>query len=287
MGLMLQRLTHYNGSAAEVYLFGACVTSFTQPHGSEILYLRPDATFDGSKPIAGGIPMCFPQFGPGKMQQHGFARNSTWTIVSTSADVQPDYPEPAVLLELSDNAYTRGMWDCAFRMSYEVTLRRGGLKVELRVRNTDSKEWDFTAALHSYIGVLDAANPAVSVLGMQGKTFLDKVPDANNPVSKVDKNERIFFGKGLVDSVYLDSDPETILDVGTGCSVAVENTQGFSDTVIWNPHETLQPSCWEEFVCVESAQVGAPVVLGPGDEWVGEANLSVFDHPEEEGQEEQ
>jgi D-hexose-6-phosphate mutarotase len=119
--------------------------------------------------------MCFPQFGPGKMQQHGFARNSTWTIVSTSADVQPDYPEPAVLLELSDNAYTRGMWDCAFRMSYEVTLRRGGLKVELRVRNTDSKEWDFTAALHSYIGVLDAANPAVSVLGMQGKTFLDKV----------------------------------------------------------------------------------------------------------------
>jgi len=52
MGLMLQRLTHYNGSAAEVYLFGACVTSFTQPHGSEILYLRPDATFDGSKPIA-------------------------------------------------------------------------------------------------------------------------------------------------------------------------------------------------------------------------------------------
>jgi glucose-6-phosphate 1-epimerase len=109
-----------------------------------------------------------------------------------------------------------------------------------------------------------------------------KVPDANNPVRKMDENERIFFGKGLVDSVYLDSDPETILDVGTGCSVAVENTQGFSDTVIWNPHETLQPSCWQHFVCVESAQVGAPVVLGPGDEWVGEANLSVFDHPEEE-----
>jgi hypothetical protein len=48
----VQRLTHYNGSAAEVYLFGACVTSLTQPHGSDVLYLRPDATFDGSKPIA-------------------------------------------------------------------------------------------------------------------------------------------------------------------------------------------------------------------------------------------
>jgi hypothetical protein len=72
------------------------------------------------------------------MQQHGFARNSTWKIVSTvrrptpcpfvlyffrhiaivlslgagtqSADVNPDYPEPAVLLELGDNDYTRAMW---------------------------------------------------------------------------------------------------------------------------------------------------------------------------------
>jgi D-hexose-6-phosphate mutarotase len=36
-----------------------------------------------------------------------------------------------------------------------------------QVRNTDIKEWDFTTALHTYIGVADAASPAVSVLGMQ------------------------------------------------------------------------------------------------------------------------
>eukprot|EP00976_Prorocentrum_cordatum_P082346 1184777-Prorocentrum_minimum.AAC.1 len=33
-----------------------------------------------------------------------------------------------------------------------------------------------------------------------------------------------------------------------------------------------------EFVCVESAKVSKPVVLGPGDEWIGEVNISVFDH---------
>lgn len=29
---------------------------------------------DGSKPISGGVPHCFPQFGPGEIQQHGFLR---------------------------------------------------------------------------------------------------------------------------------------------------------------------------------------------------------------------
>jgi hypothetical protein len=42
--------------------------------------VRPDAVFDKSKPISGGIPHCFPQFGPGVMQQHGFARNLDWEV---------------------------------------------------------------------------------------------------------------------------------------------------------------------------------------------------------------
>lgn len=53
------------------------------------------------------------QFGPGEIQQHGFARNSVWEIGSTSADLQPDEPEPAVELVLTDNDYTRAMW-CAW-----------------------------------------------------------------------------------------------------------------------------------------------------------------------------
>lgn len=36
------------------------------------------------------------QFGPGKMQQHGFARNLDWAIGSTSANPNPDLPDPTV-----------------------------------------------------------------------------------------------------------------------------------------------------------------------------------------------
>lgn len=278
-GLTKVVLNHYNKSRAELYLFGAVVTSWVQPQGSDVLYVRPDVKFDGAKPISGGVPHCFPQFGPSdKMQQHGFGRNCTWKIIGSSADVNPDYPEPSVLLQLEDNEYTRGMWDFAFKAVYEVTLKQDRLKVELRVLNTDAKEFDFTTALHSYIGVTDASSPDVRVKGLKGKTYLDKVPDPNNPVEKVEEKDAVTFGTGLVDSVYLDTEPETLLDVGTGCSVAVENTRGFSDTVVWNPHETLSPSCWKEFVCVESAKVSKPVVLSPGDEWIGEVNISVFDH---------
>lgn len=54
------------------------------------------------------------QFGPGAMQQHGFARNLPWEIASTSADLQPDERDPTVELVLVDNDYTRAMW-CVLR----------------------------------------------------------------------------------------------------------------------------------------------------------------------------
>ena len=47
--------------ALQIYLFGGVVTSWTQPSGDEVLFVRPDAKFDKSKPISGGIPHCFPQ----------------------------------------------------------------------------------------------------------------------------------------------------------------------------------------------------------------------------------
>ena len=54
-----------NEDVAEIYTFGGVCTSWTK-NGKDVLYVRPDAKFDKSKPISGGIPHCWPQFGPGK-----------------------------------------------------------------------------------------------------------------------------------------------------------------------------------------------------------------------------
>ena len=63
-------LSNAAGDSAKIYTFGACVTSYVKG-GVDTLMVRPDAKLDGSKPISGGIPFCFPQFGPGAIQQHG------------------------------------------------------------------------------------------------------------------------------------------------------------------------------------------------------------------------
>merc|ERR1719359_1998633 len=125
----LRTITLKNGAGdtVTVYPFGACVTSYVKG-GVDYLMVRPDAKLDGSKPIWGGIPHCFPQFGPGAIQQHGFARNVDWDVVEQSNDM--------VVFGLKESAYTLDMWPNKFAATYSVTLAADRLKTELTVTNT-------------------------------------------------------------------------------------------------------------------------------------------------------
>ena len=80
------------------------------PHGRCLRVRPPHRAARGWQPP----PLAPLQFGPGAMQQHGFARNLDWDIASSSADAQPDDRDPEVTLMLTDNDYTRAMW-CAGR----------------------------------------------------------------------------------------------------------------------------------------------------------------------------
>lgn len=81
----------------------------------DYLFVRPDAKLDGSKPISGGLPHCFPQFGPGEIQQHGFGRNLEWEVAGTT--------DSSVSLKLANNDETMAMWPHPFECVYKV--RRG------------------------------------------------------------------------------------------------------------------------------------------------------------------
>eukprot|EP00192_Tetraselmis_astigmatica_P010625 CAMPEP_0117675732 /NCGR_PEP_ID=MMETSP0804-20121206/15772_1 /TAXON_ID=1074897 /ORGANISM="Tetraselmis astigmatica, Strain CCMP880" /LENGTH=353 /DNA_ID=CAMNT_0005484775 /DNA_START=124 /DNA_END=1185 /DNA_ORIENTATION=- len=271
-GLPKVVLTHECGASAEVYLFGACVTSWKQVSGDEVLYVRPDAKFDGSKPISGGIPHCFPQFGPGEMQQHGFARNLTWEIASTSADLQPDEKDPEVELVLTDSEYTRGMWDFPFKMVYSISLHGEELKTEYRVINTGEKEFSFTAALHSYFEVAGIKNAKVN--GLKGLTYLDKTADPSNPASKKQDGNEVTFA-GPVDSVYLEAPDYVELDVGTGAAIAISAT-GWKDVVVWSPWDAM-PDCYDSFCCVENALVSSPATVPAGESWASSTVMKVID----------
>eukprot|EP00878_Enallax_costatus_P042178 GHUV01049289.1.p1 GENE.GHUV01049289.1~~GHUV01049289.1.p1 ORF type:complete len:121 (-),score=52.41 GHUV01049289.1:198-560(-) len=110
----------------QVYLFGGAICSWKQATGDEVLFVRPDAVFDKSKPISGGLPHCFPQFGPGAMQQHGFARNLDWEVragdeTRTSSEAAAGAPALAVLQHLSSHisstALARWQMNCCVAAS--------------------------------------------------------------------------------------------------------------------------------------------------------------------------
>eukprot|EP00887_Chlorella_sp_A99_P002215 scaffold21.g2215.t1 len=285
-GLPTVRLTHANGGSAEVALFGGCITSWKMPAGDEVLYVRPDAVFDKSRPIAGGIPICFPQFGPGALQQHGFARNVDWHVASTSADPQPDDRDPEVTLLLTDNEYTRAMWPHSFKLAYSVSLHAELLRTDMRVINTGKTAFDFTAALHSYIEVADVSKAAVK--GLKGLEYLDKasagrdapysagaaVPNPKSPSRKREEREAVTFS-GPTDSVYLKARDYCELYVGTGAAVAITSNR-WSDVVVWSPWDAM-PDFYRSFVCVENAQFSEPVSLAPGEFWRSQCEWTVID----------
>jgi len=129
--------------------FGASVASY-KTNGIEWLGMRDDTVFDGAKPIGGGLPLCFPQFGPGKMRQHGFARDLPWRVL------EDETRDGVCVLELTDNEETRAMWPHAFRCVYRVELQDGRLSTVFTVENTSNAAFSFQAGLHSYYAVKDA-----------------------------------------------------------------------------------------------------------------------------------
>ncbi|KAG2501557.1 hypothetical protein HYH03_000064 [Edaphochlamys debaryana] len=271
-GSTVVALKHACGSSAEMYLFGACVTSWKQPSGDEILYVRPDAVFDKSKPISGGVPHCFPQFGPGAMQQHGFARNLDWAVSATAADPNPDERDPTVEVVLTESDYTTKMWPHKFKAVYTVSLHGEQLNCQLRVINTDDKPFDFTAALHTYIEVLSIDKAKVT--GLKGLKYLCKAKDPKNPEDKVEDRDAVDF-TGYTDSVYLNSPNHVELEVGTGAAVALDSS-GWEDTVVWNPWHTMK-DCYQSFCCVENAKFGSAAKVGPGQSWTASVSFSVVD----------
>ena len=247
------------GSTATAFPLGACVTAWT-PAGTDrdVLYCRPDAKFDGSKPISGGVPHCFPQFGPGAMQQHGFARNLEWTVASSS--------DSSVTFELVDSEYTREMWDFAFKCTYTAEVAASALTCTLTVDNLDDKDFDFTASFHTYFSV--ESLPDVKVLGLEGLKVLDRVADSEGT-----QDGPVTIG-GPVDSVYYGAPADLTLEVGGDAAPVKLSATGWTDAVVWNPWTDME-NCYQEFVCVENACVGEPVVVKAGESWTASTVISV------------
>jgi glucose-6-phosphate 1-epimerase len=252
------------GETVAVSPYGGQVVSWRDHTGHELLYLSPLSRADGASAIRGGVPVCFPQFasrGPGI--RHGFARTCTWSEVQ-------DAGLGAVHMRLEDDEDTRRAWPHRFRLDLLAVVQPGSLRVQLTVHNTDAAPWSFTAALHTY---LRTAQVTAAVLdGLADRPFEDALAagamrrDAGPDLSQA------------LDRVYPAVTQGVVLRDG-GRALAIEQS-GFTDMVVWNPGAQraakladLPPGGHEHMLCVEAAQVMAPIELQPGAAWVGSQTL--------------
>jgi glucose-6-phosphate 1-epimerase len=255
-------------ASAQVYLHGATVTSFNETHSNRIIWLSDSAVFAPGKAIRGGIPICWPQFGPGALVQHGFARTSLFNVVASAQSAT----QASVTMRLESNEQTKALWPYDFQLDVMVELcailpGRVALKIELGVYNLSATDFTFTGALHSYFDVPHVND--IAVRPFHQHSFFDKVTSSQRI-----QEEDLVTIHGETDRVYHEA-PSVVMitnekDKSQPMTV-IKNSQ-FSDVVLWNPGAEKQKSMadlsgWENFVCVEVAVVKNPVLVASGQSW--------------------
>lgn len=109
---------------AVVSLYGAQVLSYRPVGaGADVLFLSERANYEIGKAIRGGVPVCWPWFGPDPQglgrPNHGFARTRLWSVLSTGAT---PVGETQVTLGLRDAPDTRALWPHAFELTLQITV---------------------------------------------------------------------------------------------------------------------------------------------------------------------
>jgi glucose-6-phosphate 1-epimerase len=275
-GLPRLILSHPCGAKAEVYLHGAHVTSWRTPRGLDLFFISKESFFQDAKPIRGGIPVIFPQFGAGPLPQHGLARIRSWVPVETGLGRGNS---TSVTLKLSDNAETRALWPHAFELTYQVILgdthnMDNALTLALTAANTGDSPFPFKAALHTYFALQDVRRAAV--LGLTGVTYVDSL---RNNVREPERREEIVFERET-DRIYCAGpDRVAIRDGARNAFIAIEK-EGMPDYVVWNPwidKAARMPDFgdeeWPSMLCVETGIIDAPRELKPGEKWTGRTTL--------------
>ena len=247
-------------ASAEIYLHGGHVTRFHPRHQKHpVLWMSQFSQFQPDKPIRGGIPICFPWFGPKtddpKAPSHGYGRLAQWQL--ESAIQRPD-----------GTAIVGFGWRYDdLQLTYIVTIGKS-LEVALRVRNRGSNPARYEVALHSYFTVSDVRK--IEVHGLRGTSYLDRL----QPGQRFVQNDRQIRFTEETDRTYVNTEAAvTVSDPGLARRVVNRKT-GSRSTVVWNPwieKSKAMPDFgddeWPTMVCIETANAGEnAITLQPGEE---------------------
>ncbi|EGC36075.1 hypothetical protein DICPUDRAFT_32417 [Dictyostelium purpureum] len=261
-------------SSCEIYLHGAHVTSF-KINSNENLFMSEKSAFQENKAIRGGIPLIWPQFGPGKIQTHGFARNLDWDVNKALVDEKAQSVQIEFFLKSSEATDKILGVSSEFIVFYRVTLHPDFLDLEYEVKNTSQQNtMEFQLAFHTYYSISDIKN--VHVLGLKGREYIDKMKN----MEKKKENRKEVTIDQEVDSVYLNViptqggssyQPLQLVDTQKKTSVTLTyDYQSIPDVVVWNPWiekskkmEDFGDEEYHKMICIEIGVINNPVKLSP------------------------
>jgi glucose-6-phosphate 1-epimerase len=273
----LSRLNVNNTLArAQIYLHGAHVTAWQPARHDPVLWMSRASQWEAGKPIRGGVPICFPWFGPHATDRsapaHGFARLLDWTLIEAHEDASGATHLAFQLMPPPPPA----AWPHAFEAIYRVTVG-SSLELALEVGNRGDVAFSFEEALHTYFTVQDVRT--IEVRGLEGGDYLDKV----GGTTRRSQGPAPIRFTGETDRVYLNTAAAcTVHDPGMGRRIVVRKS-GSDATVVWNPwidKARAMPDYgddeWPAMVCVETANVNVHgVTLAPGGRHTLTATIEV------------
>ncbi|PZO56250.1 MAG: D-hexose-6-phosphate mutarotase [Phormidesmis priestleyi] len=264
-------------ASAKISVYSAQVLSF-QPvdEPEEMLFVSENAYYQTGKATKGGIPICWPWFGPDPQglgrASHGFVRNRMWTLLSTEA--MPT-GETKVRLGMSANEETQAIWPYQFELVMEIVVGQR-LAIALITQNTGSEAFSITQAFHTYFSIGDIHQ--VRVLGLEDTPYLDK---ADEGAEKTQIGEIAITAE--TDRIYVGVKPELIVeDSAWGRRILISSTNS-STAIVWNPWEKisaamadLADSDYLNFVCVETANAENEVIeISPGEQYQMQAVYAI------------
>ena len=223
-----------------------------QPSGEKpVIWLSEKTAWTPGKAIRGGVPICWPWFGPAGEPAHGFARSLPWSL-----SAHDENEESVVLtLELKSNEQTKKLWPHDFTLFARFRFS-DRCDIELEAHG----DFEATAALHSYFAVQDIAGVEVSGLG---SGFIDKVNDGAVSTSATGKQTY----PDRIDRIYTQPEDCSVINDPAGRRVIEVYHHYHRDVVTWNPGPALSCSMgdmanegFRTMVCVETAHVSAPMV---------------------------
>jgi glucose-6-phosphate 1-epimerase len=265
-------------ASARAYFHGAHVASWQPAHAPHpVLWMSGRSFFLPDRPIRGGVPICFPWFGPHRSDPsapaHGFARLADWIL----SDVQTSSDGTVTLdFMLTNDDVVSPQWPYPFRLTHRIRVG-STLTMTLEVQNVGAESFQFEEALHTYFTVRDVRH--VTVAGLHDTDYLDKVASS---ARRPQHDELITFA-GETDRVYLDTAATCVIhDHGLNRRISIAKMRS-SSTIVWNPWVRKARAMadfgdeeWPGMLCIESGNVEpSEVRLAAGHTHSMSAEISV------------